>query len=144
MRPRPIRCYGAAMRIGNSIVGHHGGLGPESRTNTTDVYSNKQVGTPTRGIPPPTIAARMCHTMTELNDDDCLLVGGRTAPGNALADCWIRLAGLWEKSYSLPTPRYRHCATRISMEAGSSNILIFGGKDGNGIVQDHCLVWQRH
>jgi tRNA wybutosine-synthesizing protein 4 len=68
-----------------------GGMGSTTRVNSLDVYTtDKEPSFPFRldeasNVP----SSRMCHTITDIGDEGALLVGGRTSPDNALADCWV-------------------------------------------------------
>lgn len=141
-RERGRRRFGAAVQTAAKLVGHHGGLGPQTRLNSTDVYTDGEIDDLIWNSPPVSIAARMCHTITPLNNEDCLLVGGRTSPGNALADCWVRRSQSWERIDDLPSPRYRHCAALVSLEKEDPSVLICGGKNSAGTVLEDYLIWR--
>ena len=133
-------------RFGNAFVGstlegerfgyHMFGLGNDSRSDTYDLYAlNKTTSPhklPLRGPPP-----RMCSTLTDLGEYGLLLVGGRSSPGKAFSDCWLlskMSQPTWTRTWDLPVPLYRHCATRLK---GSSLSLIIGGRTGaSGVSQD--------
>ncbi|SCU84333.1 LAME_0C09076g1_1 [Lachancea meyersii CBS 8951] len=72
--------------------------------------------------------ARMCHTITSLNNELCVLVGGRAAPNKAFGDVW-RLQQTeesqwsYEKAISLPECRYRHASCALD----EKRVLIYGG-----------------
>lgn len=139
---RGRRRFGAVMKTATRIVGHHGGLGTQTRLNSTDVYMDGEMNNVTWNNPPVSVAARMCHTITQLNKEDYLLAGGRTSPGNALADCWLRRSQSWERVDDLPLPRYRHCATQVSIGNGGSSILVSGGKNSVGTVLADYVIWR--
>ncbi|KKA22250.1 Leucine carboxyl methyltransferase family [Rasamsonia emersonii CBS 393.64] len=136
------RRYGAIIPDSSTSLGVHGGLGSKSRLLSTDVYtSSDSVKVPVRPLPPPKIPARMCHTVTALRDDDCLLVGGRTSPTAALSDCWIREGDVWTESHPLPSSRFRHCATRLHLSDKEDCVLVYGGKTEKGDVLNDWLLW---
>lgn len=131
------RRYGALIPDSEKSLGHHGGLGRQSRLASTDLYtSSESLHKPLHPFPARDVPARMCHTVTPLNDSDCLLVGGRTSPASALADCWLRQANAWHPTHSIPTARFRHSATKITQ-----SVLVYGGKSSNGEVLDDWLLW---
>ncbi|KAI9873545.1 MAG: tRNA methyltransferase ppm2 [Pleopsidium flavum] len=139
---RGRRRFGAVMKSAENTVGYHGGLGTQTRLKTTDVYTDGEIHDFTWNSPPVSIAARMCHTITQLTRNDCLLVGGRTSPENALADCWLRRRQSWERVDDLPLGRYRHCATKVSNGNGSWGVLVGGGKDSVGTVLADYVLWR--
>ncbi|CUS24986.1 LAQU0S23e00474g1_1 [Lachancea quebecensis] len=71
---------------------------------------------------------RMCHTLTSLNENLCVLVGGRGGPNKPYSDIWLlhrKAPGPWQWTAGpfLPETRFRHGACAIS----STQVLIFGG-----------------
>lgn len=136
------RRYGALISDDDGSLGHHGGLGRQSRLASTSLYSQSQATTkPSHPFPSKEIPARMCHTVTSLNDNVCLLVGGRTSPAGGLQDCWLRQKDQWQPSSSLPEPRYRHCAAKVTLKVNSESVLIYGGKTSDGNLFDTWLLW---
>ncbi|KAJ6036906.1 LCM-domain-containing protein [Penicillium herquei] len=142
---RGRRRYGALVPGGkeNDIIRHHGGQGEQNRLSSTDVYTpgdadESQNTSPSRDIP-----ARMCHTITSLNDrtGTCLLIGGRTSPGAPLDDCWLKQDNSWRQVHSLPEPRFRHNATQISVNDDSGSILVYGGKTKENVILGSLLLW---
>ncbi|SCU84216.1 LADA_0D00496g1_1 [Lachancea dasiensis] len=80
---------------------------------------------------------RMCHTLTHIDGDLCLMAGGRGGPNQAFSDTWLlKRAGKgdgesdwhFQKGLSLPEPRYRHAACALN----ASEVLIFGGRTDGG------------
>ncbi|ODH53070.1 hypothetical protein GX48_00604 [Paracoccidioides brasiliensis] len=137
------RRFGAIVPTTAKSFGLHGGLGPQTRLSSTDEYTSSRTGTAATGEMPPLInmESRMCHTITQFDGHDCLLVGGRASPRDAMADCWIRRAGQWRRTDNLPTPRYRHCATAVDLGEGNSHVLIYGGRCTSGEVLNDFLLW---
>lgn len=121
--------------------GNFGGMGFTTRVNSIDVYGNKE------NVPflfdditaSPTPPSRMCHTTTDMGNSGTLLVGGRTSPDAALADCWIhhKLLGVWERVSDLPNPQYRHQAVYL----GNGYVLIAPGKSNSKVLSKDFLVW---
>ena len=136
------RRFGAVTRSYSGNLHHHGGLGNQSRLNSTDVYVLDGTPHTEHDVPPSLIVARVCHTMTTLDDGNCLLVGGRTSPDQALSDCWLRRGTNWERIDDLPLPLYRHCATVVTLCNGTCGVLVFGGKTTAGVVMNRWLIWR--
>ncbi|KAH3684978.1 hypothetical protein WICPIJ_004057 [Wickerhamomyces pijperi] len=72
--------------------------------------------------------ARLSHTLTAINENKILLVGGRTAPGRSLTETWTLTKTStnqwdWNPFIPLPTARSRHCTFVDSKETP----YIFGG-----------------
>ena len=123
-------------------VGNFGGMGLVTRLNSYDVYARDLLGRvpfQSREIAVP--SSRMCHTTTDLADLGTLLVGGRTSPDNALADCWLyhKWIGLWERVDDLPRGLYRHQAVGL----GEGCVLISTGRIDSKNVSQEYLVWSR-
>lgn len=136
------RRYGAVIPDSENSLGHHGGLGRQSRLASTDFYTNsKEIKKSLHPFPTRDIPARMCHTVTGLDNGDCLLVGGRASPASALEDCWLRQENLWRPTHSLPAGRFRHSATKVTVNSGIQLVLIYGGKSSDGKVFDSWLQW---
>ena len=137
------RRFGALLPVSPNVLGHHGGLGPQTRLGNLDYYgpAGCQVS---NGISAAKTRPRMCHTITHVSQSTSLLVGGRVSPAKALKDCWI----LCERSYrvdDLPLSLYRHCATKVDFQQGGRNlsgILIYGGKSGESQVSNRWLLWR--
>lgn len=85
--------------------------------------------------------ARMCHTLTTVDEKTCILIGGRTAPNKPLNDVWImrKVNGIWkwEEGPCLKTSRFRHNACNI----GNGKILIYGGitTDSTFLIYDSIM-----
>ncbi|KAJ9204275.1 hypothetical protein DTO164E3_2037 [Paecilomyces variotii] len=136
------RRYGALIPDSDRRLGHHGGQGAQSRLSTSDIYTHspgiKESG---RSMPPKDIPARICHSVTSLNEEDCLLVGGRAAPTTVFGDCWLRKNDTWKKTHDLPTPLYRHSSTRLTLEALGDCVLVYGGKSAKSDVLGEWTLW---
>lgn len=136
------RRYGAIIPDQDGSLGHHGGLGRQTRLASTSLYSQSQQTTkPSHPFPSKEVPARMCHTITSLGDNTCLLVGGRTSPAGGLQDCWIRQKDQWKQIQGLPQPRYRHCAAKVTLSGNVESVLIQGGKNSDGKALDTWLLW---
>ena len=135
------RRFGAALPISEDIVGHHGGLGGQSRLGSVELYRSGPAVNAKACLPPLLIEPRMCHTITALDSDCCLLVGGRTSPDRALSDCWLYREATWNRVANAPIPLYRHCATTVSFGAAGRGILIYGGKSTGGVVMNEWYLW---
>ena len=135
-----VRRFGALVTISPEALGHYGGLGPQSRIGTTDMYS---LHAQAPAVPPDAgkIEPRMCHTISAL-DNGSLLVGGRTSPEHALRDCWLLQEARWERVDDLPISLYRHCATQVTLKSGYQAVLIYGGKTGASHVSSCWLLWR--
>lgn len=135
------RRYGAPVPDSDRSLGHHGGLGRQTRLASTSLYSpSDEITNPSHPFPPTRdIPARMCHTTTALKDNCCLLAGGRTSPAGGFQDCWLREGNQWKSIHSLPEPRYRHNAVRLLPRAEC--VLVYGGKTSNGQVLDSWILW---
>ncbi|EMG46799.1 hypothetical protein G210_2948 [Candida maltosa Xu316] len=72
-------------------------------------------------------SARMCHSITSLNNNELILIGGRSRPGQCFKDIYRFKSGQWEKLTDLPNGRSRHSAIAIN----NHQILIFGGLETN-------------
>ncbi|KAI9787133.1 MAG: tRNA methyltransferase ppm2 [Geoglossum umbratile] len=133
------RRFAAAAPLVGGGVAYHGGLGAKTRLNSCELISHD--GNADTKIPRtlPGSRPRMCHTLTSLEGGQFLLVGGRSSPDNALADCWIYDLHTteWYRAEDIAIPRYRHCAVGLP----NAQVLVFGGKTSNGDVLDDCLVW---
>ena len=124
-------------------VGLHGGLGVQERLDDCDTYSWFDTAQTIDG--PPLRSGLMCHTSTRLGGtNNCMIVGGRTSPDRALADCWLRQDAQWLKVQSLPEGRYRHCAVPLRLPTEprpAHTLLIYGGRTSDGHVLDEWLLW---
>ena len=135
-----VRRFGALITMSSDALGHHGGLGPQSRIGTMEIYGfhaqTPPIPSDAVGIEP-----RMCHTISAL-DIGSLLVGGRTSPEHALRDCWLLREARWERADDLPISLYRHCATQVTFESGRQAVLVYGGKTGDSHVSACWLLWR--
>ncbi|KAL8800511.1 MAG: hypothetical protein Q9200_007222 [Gallowayella weberi] len=141
---RTRRKFGAMIRFSEKTVGLHGGIGNEGRLNTTDRYELPGIRAESKILcnPPLDMQARVCHTITALDDSRCLLVGGRTSPDIALRGCWLRHSGQWRSVQELPIPLYRHCATAVAYGTEYAGVLVFGGRTTGGVVVNSWWFWQ--
>lgn len=135
----PLRCHnGTYDRIGNFA-----GMGPSTRNNSYDVYATDQLGSlPFHSNGSDVVpGSRMCHTITDVGDLGALLVGGRSSPDNALAECWLyhKWLNAWERLDDLPRPRYRHGAVYL----GDGHVLVTPGRCDSQNIADDYLVWSR-
>lgn len=122
--------FAAAAPAKNGIL-IHGGLG-QTRTNATVAFKDgKSDDLPVSGDVP---SARMCHSLTALEDDRLLLMGGRARPGDDLAEVYELHNGLWRLSGHLSGPRSRHGAVSV----GANEVLVFGGV---GALESPFLVY---
>ncbi|EEH06591.1 leucine carboxyl methyltransferase [Histoplasma capsulatum G186AR] len=135
------RRFGAILPTSANTFGFHGGLGQQTRLSSTDEYTVSKSKTASGEMPPLDVEPRMCHTITQFYGQDCLLVGGRAAPKKVMADCWLRHSRRWNRTDSLPTPLYRHCATAVNLGGNDAYVLIYGGKTNNGDVSGKWFLW---
>jgi tRNA wybutosine-synthesizing protein 4 len=141
------RRFIAAFTIDKDVVAFHGGQGTQARRSDLDVLKREDHNgdldiQPCGSLP----TARMCHTITSMRNGEALLVGGRSSPTQACADCWLMKNGTWTKVDDLAPARYRHCATAVALGSGESQVhgvLIFGGKASDGRALDDCSLWTR-
>ena len=162
--PYPGKRFGAIIQEGfvHPHIGHVGGLGPQTRTATTNIYmvenemkmKPRKDFKPIRGLDrdqimlPSGCQPRMCHTTSTTNfyKGDWLLVGGRKSPDQPLKDCWLLHDQCWQRVDDLPIPLYRHCQTTIEVrqENGKSctAILVYGGKTLNNVLSGKWLLWR--
>ncbi|KAE8358334.1 hypothetical protein BDV27DRAFT_150537 [Aspergillus caelatus] len=133
------RRFGAVIPDSDKAVGHHSGLGRQTRLSSTELYTKSEGTTKTHEFPPGDIPARMCHTVTGLSNQDCLLVGGRASPSSGFKDCWVRQGNQWRSTQSLPTPRFRHSAVKVTLDA--EYVLVYGGKTSDGTTLNTWLAW---
>lgn len=135
------RRLGAVFELAPGIIGIHGGLGDQSRLNTTAAYTLGAIPSEQESLPSLEIESRMCHTITSFKNGKSLLVGGRASPDRAMSDCWLRQEQEWRKIDSLPTPLYRHSATAVTNEQEEDATLIFGGKSNGSCISESWFLW---
>lgn len=124
------------------IIGSYGGMGLNTRVDSCDIYSKSPNTLPFyREGPKSGPSPRVCHTITDLGDTGSMLVGGRSSPDKAMADCWIyhKWTNIWERIDDIPQPRYRHSAVSLS----DGRVLVMGGKRDSRTVIKDPLVWSR-
>ncbi|KAL8732477.1 MAG: hypothetical protein Q9166_002691 [cf. Caloplaca sp. 2 TL-2023] len=140
---RKRRKFGAIIPFSGHTVGFHGGIDNKGRSNTTDKYRLSGLETKSKrdSDPPLDIQARVCHTVTALDNYRCLLVGGRTSPDNAVRGCWLCSGGQWKTVDHLPIPLYRHCATAVAYGTEDAGVLVFGGRTIEGAVVNRWFLW---
>ncbi|KAB8229104.1 tRNA methyltransferase PPM2 [Aspergillus alliaceus] len=134
------RRFGAIIPDSYKTVGYHSGLGRQTRLSSTELYT-KSEGTAEAHyeLPPGDIPARMCHTVTGLSNEDCLLVGGRASPASGFKDCWLRQGNQWRQTKSLRIPRFRHSAVKVRLD--TEYVLVYGGKTSDGTTLNTWLAW---
>ncbi|KAA8565863.1 hypothetical protein EYC84_009679 [Monilinia fructicola] len=126
------------------VIGNFSGMGLNTRVSSCDIYSTDELGFTlfdyqgSQSWP----SSRMCHTITEIGDSGSLLVGGRTSPDNAMADCWLyhKLLNTWERVDDLPRARYRQSAVHL----GDGYVMVAGGKSMSNVLVDDFMIWSRH
>ena len=134
--------HGSAFAIeGGVAIAYHGGIGPQARLGSTDVYGPPAFKIPTAKLPSKRISPRSCHTITTLHNGDIVLVGGRASPAAAMQDCWIQKGADWERIQDLPSPRYRHCAVPVILPGNILGLVVFGGKEDQSKVQVDTHLW---
>lgn len=138
------RRFGALYPALPGLLHHHGGLGTQTRLNSTYVYyrGDDTLIPGDLPLPPSVIGARMCHTVTSIDKTTSLLIGGRVSPDQALSDCWIVRNSLWERAQDLPLPLYRHSATSLKLSGSTLGVLVYGGKTSGGAIVNTWLLWQ--
>lgn len=137
------RRYGALIPDTEMTLGHHGGVGRQSRLASTSLYArHKEITAPDLPFPPLDIPPRICHTVTALNKGDCLLVGGRASPKSVLGDCWYRQDEAWHQTHNLPIPRYRHSAVKVAIGPSTEYVLIYGGRTDTGECLSTWDLWK--
>lgn len=135
----PVRITGQL----DDAVGIFAGMDTNTRTATCDLYTHNLEGT----LPESSFAfdkgpsSRVCHTVTDLGVTGSLLIGGRTSPDNALADCWLyhKWLNIWERITDIPYARYRHSA----VDLGDGYALISPGRGSSRDIAVDYFVWSR-
>ena len=142
------RRFGAALPVRSHSrthdrIGNFSGMGLSTRDNAYDVYTTDELGSvPFNPDGSDTVpCSRMCHTITDLGDLGALLVGGRSSPANARADCWLyhKWLNVWEQVDDLPEPRYRHGAVYL----GEGKVLVSPGRRDSQHLASEYLIWSR-
>ncbi|EUC30052.1 hypothetical protein COCCADRAFT_7829 [Bipolaris zeicola 26-R-13] len=142
------RRFPAAFTLDKDTVALHGGQGTQTRLADMDMLRQDD-SDQDRAVQPGNLlpTARMCHTITSMQDGEALLVGGRGSPTQACADCWLFKHGTWTKVDDLVPARYRHSAVAVQLGSGETythGVLVFGGKASDGTVldaNDYCALW---
>lgn len=117
-----------------------GGLGTKDRQVDSVTVSAEPSASKPEG--PPVLSGLMCHTVSPLQPNgDCLLVGGRRSPSEALSQCWWRRDCVWNEVEALPQGRYRHIAISVLLD-GESGVLVMAGKTGDGSLLSDMLLWR--
>lgn len=140
------RRFGAMLSGGNrGTLGLHGGIGRQTRLGSTDAYSESELESShsALGFPPQSCGARMCHTITDIDEQTCLLAGGRGSPTVGFSDCWVRRGGEWQRTRALPTPLFRHSASRVKPQGSENQVLIYGGRSDDGEISNKWLLWDK-
>lgn len=136
------RRFGSIISSSHGPFGHHGGIGSHGRHTTTSIYNLKNAARTSLKAPQPEIVPRMCHTITTLPEDSCMLVGGRTSPDRAMSDCWLYRGARWERVEEIPMPVFRHCAVAIGLDTADPGVLVFGGKSHGGRLLNSWFLWR--
>lgn len=143
-----LRRFAATLPIrvpGNSEdgIGNFAGMGASSRIATYDIYAMQQAESQPIKYQQSSIApsSRVCHTITALGETGSLLVGGRSSPDDALADCWLyhKYINIWERVDDLPQPQYRHSA----LDLGNGHVLVSSGRRNSRVIGSEFFVWSR-
>lgn len=89
----------------------HGGLGQTRSERLSLLNGNDLSQIESLSCPEP----RMCHSLTSLNDEHLILIGGRTRPGHDLSDVWIfnEIQKTWTKVGTLHEGVSRHGVVAI-------------------------------
>jgi tRNA wybutosine-synthesizing protein 4 len=143
-----IRRFGAPLSVKGAngcsdLKANFGGMGVNNRLGSIDIFTSASQGG--SSSPGPTLRtkpeSRMCHTLTDLGDCGSLLVGGRSSPDRAFADCWLysKLSHTWERVDDIPVARYRHSAFAL----GDGSVLVTGGKEDSKTVLNDTFIWNR-
>lgn len=151
------RRFGAVISA-TGKVGLHGGLGPQTRSSTTDFYRIVDPDTQLDRYTPTSSdmndltlfqkpEARMCHTVSAIRAGH-LLVGGRSSPNRAMKDCWVLSDRQgWRRVEDLPCSLFRHCASTVTTRLRNlttEHVLVYGGKTSTQIVSRTWLLWTEH
>ncbi|CAI5757675.1 unnamed protein product [Candida verbasci] len=114
--------FPAVSSINDQIV-INGGL-KQMRTNETLSVSIESKDIDVLQFQGPDIPiGRMCHSLTNINDDQLILIGGRLKPNEYLKDVYSLRDNVWTRLKVLPFERSRHSVITID----NDKLLIFGG-----------------
>ncbi|KAH3944568.1 leucine carboxyl methyltransferase [Parastagonospora nodorum] len=138
------RRFASAFRLDAAVVAIHGGQGQRTRLSSVDVLTQDNKALKFQPSFSQGPSARMCHTVTSIDDRQALLVGGRGSPTQAFNDCWLTRDGVWTKVDDLATARYRHSSVPVRSESDVSEVigvLVFGGKTSDGTALADWTFW---
>jgi tRNA wybutosine-synthesizing protein 4 len=138
------RRFASAFTLNEDGLVVHGGQGQQSRLSTVDAVRREHQPLGDQPCLMQGPSARMCHTITSMNDGRALLIGGRGSPTQALKDCWLIRELVWTKVDDVTTARYRHSAVAVELEGDTSpisGVLVFGGKNSDGIALGDWALW---
>ncbi|KAK6893748.1 tRNA wybutosine-synthesizing protein 4 [Candida tropicalis] len=113
--------FPATSSINNKIY-VHGGLKQTRNDDTLEIDIQKGTVTQLEKASD-TPSPRMCHTLTKINNNELVLIGGRSRPGQYMKDIYKLKENQWIKLADLPCGRSRHSTVAINKH----QILIFGG-----------------
>lgn len=127
--------FPAISSINNKIY-IHGGLKQTRSDETLEIDVEK--GTITQlDKTSSTPSARMCHTLTNINNNELILIGGRSRPGQYMNDTYKFKDNHWIKMADLPKGRSRHTTTAID----DHQILLYGGLIEEDNKDDLFLIY---
>ncbi|KAJ8116945.1 hypothetical protein OPT61_g1747 [Boeremia exigua] len=138
------RRFTAAFTLDKDAVAVHGGQGPQTRLSSISAFTRGNAECHIQAESALQPSARMCHTVTSINETSALLVGGRASPAQALGDCWLVNKGKWSAVDDIPSPRYRHSAVCVNVSydmSQSAGVLVFGGKSSDGAAMNDWFLW---
>jgi tRNA wybutosine-synthesizing protein 4 len=94
---------------------------------------------------PSPVPENISHTITTIDHDRSLLVGGRVSPLKVSNSCFLyrQSTNNWTKVHDLPEARYRHCAIAVSLNTNLKRhaVLVFGGRTAAGTVLSDWWLW---
>ena len=137
------RKHGAAIDFGKDIVGLVAGSGSVGRLASTDCFGQNHEDVDIESVAAASniFSPRMCHTVTRVDSERVLLVGGRASPSEAFRDCWLLKDNIWSRVQDLPEGRYRHSAVRVVLNSSANGVMVFGGKKDAMKVHADSLLW---
>lgn len=142
----------AASLMSDSSIWSTGGHGIQSRLDDADLLH------PTGGLAlsyqpnalsmPRLPNQLLCHTITSLDDEEALIVGGRASPASASSTCYLKKGHSWLPAPQLPFGLFRHCAVRVMISVHQTadtetGVLVFGGKTGPSDINGGWLLWTK-